>query len=83
MNTLMDQAPQNLNLDAALVITRLEEAGATMMALPGTGYSTKIRISHLDVLHDAVEAYGWDRGRIRPAVPPAARQRLRHWRAPI
>ena len=29
--------------DAELVIYRLEEAGATLLALPGTGWSTRLR----------------------------------------
>ena len=59
-------------VDAAFVVYRLEEAGATLLALPGTGYSPRLRVSHLDVVHTALEAYGWDKGRIRPPVPPAA-----------
>ena len=60
-------------VDAAFIIYRLEEAGATLLALPGTGYSTGLRVSHLDVLQTAVEAYGGEKGRVRPAVPGAAR----------
>jgi hypothetical protein len=60
-------------VDAAYVIYRLEEAGATLLALPGSGYSPRLRVSHLDVLQEAVEACGGDRGRIRPPVPGAAR----------
>ncbi len=60
-------------VDAAYVIYRLEEAGATLLALPGTGYSPRLRVSHLDVLQTAVEAFGGERGRLRPAVPGAAR----------
>ena len=60
-------------VDAPFVVYRLEEAGATLLSLPGTGYSPRLRVSHLDVLHTALEAYGWDRGRIRPPVPPASR----------
>jgi hypothetical protein len=60
-------------VDAGLVVYRLEEAGATLLALPGTGYSPRLRLSHLDVVQSALEAYGWDKGRLRPAVPSAAR----------
>ncbi len=60
-------------VDAAFITYRLEEAGATLLALPGTGYSTKMRVSHLEVLPDAPEAYTAGTGRIRPAVPSAAR----------
>ena len=60
-------------IDSAFVIYRLEEAGATLLSLPGTGYSPRLRVSHLDVVNTAVEAYGWDKGRLRPPVPSAGR----------
>lgn len=63
----------NDKLDAAFVVYRLEEAGATLLALPNTGHSTRLRTSQLDVVHTALEAYGWDRGRVRPAIPSASR----------
>ena len=59
-------------LDAATVIYRLEEAGATLLALPGTGYSTRLRVSQIDIVQSALEAYP-DAGRLRPAVPSASR----------
>lgn len=58
-------------LDADFVIYRLEEAGATLLALPGTGWSTRVRSSSIEIIRSALEAYGWDAGRIRPAVPSA------------
>lgn len=58
-------------LDADYVIYRLEEAGATLLALPGTGWSTRLRTTRLDIVHSALEAYGWTEARVRPAVPPA------------
>jgi len=61
------------DIDAAFVIYRLEEAGATLLALPGTGHSTRLRVSHLDVAQEAQVAYGWNPGRVRPPVPSAAR----------
>jgi hypothetical protein len=57
--------------DADYVIYRLEEAGATLLALPGTGWTTRLRSSSLDIVRTALEAYGWEAARIRPAVPPA------------
>jgi len=60
-------------LDAAFVVYRLEEAGATLLALPQSGHSTRLRLSHSDVVHTALEAYGWDKGRVRPPVPSASR----------
>jgi hypothetical protein len=58
-------------IDADFVIYRLEEAGATLLALPGTGYSTRLRTSSLEIVRTALEAYGWTEARIRPAVPSA------------
>ncbi len=53
-------------------------AGRAMLALPNTGYTTRLRTSALDVLRSAVDMRGWDPrhdagGRLRPAVPDAAR----------
>jgi hypothetical protein len=59
--------------DAECVIYRLEEAGSTLLALPNTGYSTRLRSGALEVVRDAAESYGWQPGRIRPPVPDAAR----------
>ncbi len=58
-------------VDADFVIYRLEEAGATLLALPGTGYSTRLRSSSLEIVRTALESYGWGEARIRPPVPPA------------
>ncbi len=65
-------------LDANAVIYRLEEAGQTLLALPATGWSTRLRTSRLDVVRNAIEGYGWetgrrDGGRLRPPVPDSAR----------
>ena len=59
--------------DAKLVIYRLEEAGATLLALPGSGWSTRLRSSSLEIVRAAIESYGWTAKRIRPPVPSAAR----------
>jgi Domain of unknown function (DUF6362) len=59
--------------DADLVTYRLEEAGATLLALPGTGWSTRLRASSLEIVRSAIESYGWTEKRLRPAVPSAAR----------
>jgi hypothetical protein len=58
--------------DPAYVIARLEKAGSTLLALPGTGWSTKLRMSSLDIVRTAIESYGWTDQRIRPPVPSAA-----------
>jgi hypothetical protein len=59
--------------DAELVTCRLEEAGAALLALPGTGWSTRLRGSSLEIVRVAIEGYGWTSNRIRPPVPSAAR----------
>jgi hypothetical protein len=58
-------------IDADYVVCRLEEAGATLLALPNTGYSTRLRTSSLDILRSELEAYGWTDEQIRPSVPSA------------
>ena len=55
-------------VDGPFVIYRLEEAGATLLALPGSGYSPRLRMAHLDVVQTAADAYGWEAGRVRPAA---------------
>jgi len=60
-------------IDAAFVTYRLEEAGATLLALPGTGHTTKLRISRLEIVQNAAEAYGRTNARVRPPVPSASR----------
>jgi hypothetical protein len=56
-----------------LITCRLEEAGATLLALPSTGWSTRLRTSNLEIVRSAIESYGWTEKRIRPAVPSAMR----------
>src|SRR5438270_475655 len=59
--------------DAALVTYRLEEAGSTLLSLPSTGYSTKLRSSSLEIVRNTIEGYGWTEKQVRPAVPSAAK----------
>ncbi len=54
------------------IVARLEAAGATLLALPGKGYSTQMRTMNYDVVHTALDAYGWQNAVIRPAMPSAA-----------
>ncbi|MBV9248493.1 MAG: hypothetical protein JO227_04510 [Acetobacteraceae bacterium] len=65
--------PDHRPADADYVIARLEEAGATLLALPATGYSPRLRTSSLEIVRTAVESYGWTEKRIRPPVPSAER----------
>ena len=64
--------PDGQPVDADFVIARLEEAGATLLALPGTGWTTKLRTSNIEIVRTALESYGWSEARIRPAVPDEA-----------
>ena len=57
--------------DADYAIYRLEEAGATLLALPGTGWTTRMKASSLDIVRTALEAYGWQTAQVRPPVPSA------------
>lgn len=59
------------DIDADFVIYRLEEAGAALLALPDTGYTTRLRTSSLEFVRSALDAYGWTEARIRPCVPSA------------
>jgi hypothetical protein len=65
------QIPFDASIDADHVNYRLEEAGATLLALPGSGWSTRLRSSSLEIVRSSLEAYGWDAAKIRPAVPSA------------
>ena len=67
----MGEHLQEIRIDAAFVIYRLEEAGSTLLALPGTGYSTRLRAARLDVL--AEEAESAAPARLRAPVPSASR----------
>ncbi len=60
-------------IDARAVIHRLEEAGAALLALPGSGWSTRLRTSSLEIVRTAIESYGWSTNHIRPPVPSPAR----------
>ena len=65
--------PDGQPVDADYVVRRLEEAGATLLALPGTGWTTRLRTSYIEIVRTALESYGWSEARIRPAVPSADR----------
>ena len=54
------------------VVARLEAAGATLLALPAGGHSTRLRQMKFDIVHTALEAYGWESAVLRPPVPSAA-----------
>ena len=60
-------------IDAHTVTFRLEEAGATLLALPGSGWSTRLRTSSLEIVRTAIESYGWSTNHIRPPLPSPTR----------
>jgi len=64
--------PDGRPADAEYVLHRLNEAGATLLALPDTGHSTRLRQGGLEWVRDVAETYGAASVRIRPAVPSAA-----------
>jgi hypothetical protein len=43
-----------------------------LLALPGKGYSTQMRTMRFDVVHSALDAYGWQNAAVRPPMPSAA-----------
>jgi hypothetical protein len=59
--------------DAEYVIQRLEEAGAALLALPDTGWTTRLRNASLEIVRTAAEAHASSETRIRPPVPSAER----------
>ncbi|GLR67576.1 hypothetical protein GCM10010909_22570 [Acidocella aquatica] len=59
-------------LSAEEIVARLEAAGAALLAMPARGYSTQLRQMKFDVVHTALEAYGWESAVARPPVPSAA-----------
>jgi hypothetical protein len=54
------------------IVARFEAAGATLLALPQRGYSTQIRTMRFDIVHNALDAYGWQNAVVRPPMPSAA-----------
>jgi hypothetical protein len=65
----MNMTNDRLNVEA--LVLRLEEAGATLLAMPARGYSTGLKQIRLDVVHTALDAYGWEGARLRAPAPPA------------
>ena len=65
-------------LDAQAVVYRLEEAGTTLLCLPNTGPSTRLRTSTFEVVAAAVDGTSWatapsEPSRLRPLPPNSAR----------
>lgn len=72
MNTVTVAVKQIPGVTAEDIVARFEAAGATLLALPGRGYSTQIRTMRFDVVHSALDAYGWQGAVVRPPMPSAA-----------
>lgn len=65
--------PDNRPADSEFIVARLEEAGATLLSLPESGFSPRMRTGALQIVHSAAEAYGWSAARLRPPVPSPER----------
>jgi len=65
--------PDGAPYSAEFITARLEEAGMTLLSIPHSGWTTKLRTSSLDIVRNAAEAYGWDTKQLRPPVPSASR----------
>ena len=67
-------AHSGLRWDAKLVVARLEEAGRTLLALPHTGYTTRLKTSAIEIIRSAIEGDSCANvgGRLRPAVQSSA-----------
>ncbi len=55
------------------LIACLEEAGATLLSLPKTGFSPALKTTAFPILREAAESYGWSVTEVRPAMPSASR----------
>lgn len=64
--------PDGLPATAEWVLARLEEAGATLLSMPNTGHSTRLRMGTLRPLPDAEDALHAVPGPVRAPVPSAA-----------
>lgn len=56
-------------LDSDDVTYRLEEAGATLLALPGSEWKWRHHSASVDIMRTALESYGWSSDRVRPPAP--------------
>jgi hypothetical protein len=61
--------PVGCRLDAEAVLLRLEDAGATLLAMPDRGPSTRLRQMRFEIVHTALEAYGWETPPLRAPAP--------------
>jgi hypothetical protein len=66
-------SPPGESTEFECLVACLEEAGATLLSLPATGFSPHLRTSALPILREAAEAYGWSLAQLRPPMPSASR----------
>jgi len=59
-------------VDTTVVLSRLEAAGAALLAMPDRGPSTRLRQMRFDIVHAALEAYGWETPPLRAPAPDSA-----------
>ena len=57
---------------AAWLISRLEEAGCSILALPMSGHTTHLRASRMEWAEGIIQNSDWRRSKVRPAPPTAA-----------
>lgn len=55
------------------VVARLEEAGKTLLSLPLSGHTTRMRSGYPQIVRQIVDSYGWDISQARPPAPPPDR----------
>lgn len=81
MTTTLERSRYPYELDADFAVYRLEEAGATVFALPGSGRTTRMRTSSIEIVRTAMESYGWSGSRIRHPCPAPRKSRawMRRW----
>lgn len=71
--SLRERNPRPEDYSEEYVTFRLEEAGATLLSLPGSGPGNALKTSRWPTVHSTMEAYGWTGARLRPAMPEPAR----------
>lgn len=54
------------------IVSRLEQAGGTLLSMPSRGYTTHLRQMRFEIVHTALEAYGWEAPTLRAPPPGAA-----------
>lgn len=70
INRACAQLTHGCRIDTAVVVRRLEQAGATLLALRGSSpFPAQFRSAMPEPIQDAMEAYGYTEEQARPSVP--------------